>query len=348
MSTLKNHRERNRFMRDDPEMRYHDNLKKLYISLVGNEFMTKIDFNEPSTGNVNSDDDVPALQINQSGAGGGIVVTNKKRIGILVDTGDPFQSGADASGVYITVKGPGATGIKVSSDKGEAITASSLHSHAVHASGGGEEGYAAVYGQNGNGTGVLGQSDSKVGILGKGPIAGRFEGDVEITGKIRGDISVTGDIKLLNPQNADCAEDFDILDGNVEPGTVMVLTENGSLQSSHQEYDKKVAGIISGAGGYSPALVLNRQDQSRKENQNENNEDKNKSRLPIALMGKVYCKVDARDAPIEIGDLLTTSSTKGYAMKAEDPMKAFGAVIGKALGSIKEGLGMIPVLVALQ
>ena len=35
-------------------------------------------------------------------------------------------------------------------------------------------------------------------------------------------------------------------------------------------------------------------------------------------------------------------------MKAEDPTKAFGAVIGKALGSIKEGLGMIPVLVALQ
>ena len=64
-------------------------------------------------------------------------------------------------------------------------------------------------------------------------------------------------------------------------------------------------------------------------------------------MGKVYCKVDARQSSIEIGDLLTTSSTKGYAMKAEDPMKAFGAVIGKALGSIKQGLGMIPVLVAL-
>jgi hypothetical protein len=28
--------------------------------------------------------------------------------------------------------------------------------------------------------------------------------------------------------------------------------------------------------------------------------------------------------------------------------RAFGAVIGKALGSIKEGMGMIPVLVALQ
>ena len=65
-------------------------------------------------------------------------------------------------------------------------------------------------------------------------------------------------------------------------------------------------------------------------------------------MGRVYCNVDASHSPIEIGDLLTTSPTQGHAMKADDPLKAFGAVIGKALGSIKEGLGMIPVLVALQ
>ena len=65
-------------------------------------------------------------------------------------------------------------------------------------------------------------------------------------------------------------------------------------------------------------------------------------------MGKVFCKVDARHSPIEIGDVLTTSSTKGYAMKANDLTKAFGAILGKALGSFKEGLGMIPVLVTLQ
>jgi hypothetical protein len=151
----------------------------------------------------------------------------------------------------------------------------------------------------------------------------------------------TGDITLAG---ADCAEDFDVADpeskDNIEAGTVMVLTENGSLQQSYQEYDKKVAGIVSGASGYKPGIILDRQDQDQ--------DQKNKDRLSIALMGKVYCKVDARNSSIEIGDLLTTSSTKGYAMKAQDPMKAFGAVIGKALGSIKEGLGMIPVLVALQ
>ena len=100
--------------------------------------------------------------------------------------------------------------------------------------------------------------------------------------------------------------------------------------------------IVSGASGYKPAIVLDRQGV---QDQNKTT----KTRLPIALMGKVYCKVDARSSSIEIGDLLTTSSTKGHAMKAQEPTKAFGAVIGKALGSIKEGrMGLIPVLVALQ
>ena len=65
-------------------------------------------------------------------------------------------------------------------------------------------------------------------------------------------------------------------------------------------------------------------------------------------MGKVYCKADAQTSSIQIGDLLTTSSTPGHAMKASYPIKAFGTVIGKALKPLKGGKGLIPVLVALQ
>jgi hypothetical protein len=65
-------------------------------------------------------------------------------------------------------------------------------------------------------------------------------------------------------------------------------------------------------------------------------------------MGKVYCKVDASKVPIVIGDLLTTSSTPGHAMKAVDPGQAFGAVIGKALRPLAGGRGLVPILVALQ
>jgi hypothetical protein len=66
------------------------------------------------------------------------------------------------------------------------------------------------------------------------------------------------------------------------------------------------------------------------------------------LLGKVYCKVDAGRGAIEIGDLLTTSPTPGHAMKADDPLKAFGAMLGKALGPLAEGRGLIPILIALQ
>ena len=70
--------------------------------------------------------------------------------------------------------------------------------------------------------------------------------------------------------------------------------------------------------------------------------------MPIALMGKVFCMVDAQYAPITVGDLLTTSPTQGHAMKAGDPAKAFGSVIGKALRPLKDGRALIPILITLQ
>ncbi len=70
--------------------------------------------------------------------------------------------------------------------------------------------------------------------------------------------------------------------------------------------------------------------------------------LMVTLGAFAHCKVDADIAPIKVGDLLTTSPTKGHAQKALDPSKAVGAIIGKALGSLKKGKGKIPVLVMLQ
>ncbi len=182
----------------------------------------------------------------------------------------------------------------------------------------------AVEGNSTSGAGVWGSSQTGVGVYGKGGgLAGLFEGDVE----------VTGDIRL---KNADCAEDFDIIGlEKVEPGTVMVIDCEGALKQSDRPYDKRVAGVISGAGNYKAGIVLDKQESS-------------KNRMPIALMGKVYCKVDASYGAIEVGDLLTTSPTSGHAMRTDDPMKAFGAVIGKALQPLEEGQGLIPILIALQ
>lgn len=130
-----------------------------------------------------------------------------------------------------------------------------------------------------------------------------------------------GDIQL---SNSDCAEDFDVSEDDVEPGTVMVLNEEGILEPSQHAYDKKVAGVIAGAAMCKPAIVLGKQQSKH-------------HRKPLTLVGKVYCKVDAESSRIQIGDLLTTSSTAGHAMKATDPFRAFGAVIGKAMGHIEKG-----------
>jgi hypothetical protein len=68
----------------------------------------------------------------------------------------------------------------------------------------------------------------------------------------------------------------------------------------------------------------------------------------VTLGAFSHCKVDADISPIQAGDLLTTSPTRGHAQKVMEPEKAAGAIIGKALASIGRGKGKIPVIVALQ
>jgi hypothetical protein len=205
-----------------------------------------------------------------------------------------------------------------------------------------------VYGVTSGGVGVIGVvaqtaeaeiepnpvAGHNIGVKGVAPTghgmyAGLFAGDVLVDGTL----TSTVDIVL---QGADCAEEFDVASDVVaEPGMVMVFDDLGALQPSHEPYDPRVAGIISGAGYYRPGLVLDRRGPSR-------------SRAAVALLGKAYCFVDAQHAGVRVGDLLTTSPTAGHAMRAADASRAFGAVIGKALGTLLSGRGLIPVLVTLQ
>lgn len=162
------------------------------------------------------------------------------------------------------------------------------------------------------------------GVFGQGAPAGFFEGDVTVTGKL----SVRVDVELLN---GDCAEEFCVAEhAAVDPGTVMVLGDDEVLQRCTEAYDRRAAGVISGAGRYRPAIVLDARGTV--------------DRRPVAVMGKV----DAGFGPIAVGDLLTTSTTVGHAMKATDAARAFGAVIGKALRPLAAGRALIPILVALQ
>jgi hypothetical protein len=178
---------------------------------------------------------------------------------------------------------------------------------------------------NANGTGAA-LFAQKAGTVGH---AGYFQGNVQVNGNL----GITGQ---LNFGNADCAEDFNLVaDAVAEPGTVMVLGDNEAVEPCARAYDKRVAGVVSGAGKYRPGILLDQQDTGR-------------NRAPIGLVGKVYCKVDADYGAIEIGDLLTTSTTPGHAMKVLRPQEAFGSVIGKALSPLPAGRNLIPILIALQ
>lgn len=164
------------------------------------------------------------------------------------------------------------------------------------------------------------------------------DGEISIldkTGNLR--IHLDGDNGDIELMGADCAEEFD-LEGTavcVEPGCVMVIGNEGGLRPCQQAYDRCVAGVISGAGTYRPGIILHKDRDLER-------------RVPLALTGKVFCKVDASFGVIEMGDMLTTSPTPGYAMKALDPARAFGAILGKALQPLNAGQGLLPVLVALQ
>jgi hypothetical protein len=164
----------------------------------------------------------------------------------------------------------------------------------------------------------------------KGGKSAAFQGDVEIAGglALEGPVSVLG---------RDCAEAFDLADDCTgEPGTVLVAGEDGRLSPCATAYDKAVVGIVSGAGEDQPGILLGG---TRPDAQ---------SCAPIALIGRAWCKVDAGLGAITVGDMLTTSPTPGHAMKAADPARAAGSIIGKALQSLREGRGMVPVLVSLQ
>ncbi|MFA5088547.1 MAG: hypothetical protein WC552_05885 [Candidatus Omnitrophota bacterium] len=134
----------------------------------------------------------------------------------------------------------------------------------------------------------------------------------------------------------------------VETADVVIIDETSAIQlaKSKEPYSKKVIGVVSEA----PAILF------------EGNQLQiapapggftQGTKPPVALAGRVLCKVTNENGPIERGDLLTSSSTPGHAMKATDKDKAFGAVIGKALEPFagqpeRETTGKITIMVTLQ
>ena len=154
-----------------------------------------------------------------------------------------------------------------------------------------------------------------------------------------------GTSRLITPiiqitGGSDLSELFDV-DAKTKPlpGMVVAIDPDhpGQLVPAAQEYDRKVAGIISGAGGIATGMMMG-QDGSIANGE-----------YPVALTGRVYCLVDATEAAVQPGDMLTTSTCVGHAMKATDMTRSHGSIIGKAMSSLEQGKkGLVLVLVNLQ
>ena len=135
----------------------------------------------------------------------------------------------------------------------------------------------------------------------------------------------------------DYAESIDVTGDrkHYQPGDVLVIDPNapGKFLKSVEPYSTAVLGVYSTKPG-----VLGRRQTT----------PKSPDEVPMAMVGIVPTKVSAENGAIRPGDLLVTSSKLGYAMKGTDRSKMLGAVIGKALGNLQTGTGVIEVGVTLQ
>ena len=122
-----------------------------------------------------------------------------------------------------------------------------------------------------------------------------------------------------------------------EPGDVIVIdpASEGKFLKSSTPYSTGVTGIYS----TKPGVVGRRQHTAR---------EHMKEEVPMAMTGIVPTKVSAENGPIKPGDLLVSSSKPGYAMKGTDRSQMLGAVIGKAIGHLDSGTGIIEAVVTLQ
>jgi hypothetical protein len=177
-----------------------------------------------------------------------------------------------------------------------------------------------------DGYGTISEFDDTVPLMGDGN-ALLVKGRSEFIGTV---LIGKGDKDNRYPGNL--VELFQVEDDEyISPGDILVASERGNaiLARSRSKFNRSVIGIVSG----NPTVILN--------------STSNDERLyPVTITGRTLCRVDARENPIKPGDLIVTSETPGCGMAGKiDSMDKIGTVIGKALDSLEDGIGTIPVFV---
>ncbi|MEM4406526.1 MAG: hypothetical protein QXS68_05720 [Candidatus Methanomethylicaceae archaeon] len=173
-----------------------------------------------------------------------------------------------------------------------------------------------------------GQNALEIYNTGTGSATGLIFRVERATGNVYADGSFTGG-------GADVAERIDASE-QLEPGDVVEIDPDnpGKFRKAREAVSTRVAGVISTA----PGVVLGNKDAVSSSD----------ARPILALAGRVPVKATAKFGTIQVGDLLVSSPIPGYAMKCPEASQCIGAVIGKALESLREGVGVIEVQVMLR
>jgi trimeric autotransporter adhesin len=249
---------------------------------------------------------------------------------------------AGVGGIANSSSGVGVGGLNFSSTNGIGVFAGTAGagSFAVQAEAFGTSGMTVgIFARTHDSTGAAAVLDSQTTagtiILGRSHASGVSTNEFRVDGTGKGFFNggtQTG--------GADFAESVSVRGERLkyEPGDVLVVdrTAGRRLMLSRRAYSTRVAGIYStkpGVLGTTHSI---------------DDSDALAAEVPVAIVGIVPCKVTAENGPIAPGDLLVTSSTPGYAMKGRNRNRMLGAVVGKALEPLREGEGVIQVLVTLQ
>lgn len=279
------------------------------------------------------------------------------------------NNGGTGNGLFVSNSGGGRAAFLQSTSTNSNLSAVRVESHSSNnsvaaiagvnlGSGRGVSGYGLAGGAGvfGEGTpGILGVATSATSYggmfsgSGNGPALLAF-GDAHLAGKVSvGTTSVPAGVLLnvagttrtavLEITGADLAERFPTHDTHgAEPGTVMEIDPQnpGHLRIAQGAYNRRVAGVVSGAGDLPVGAILG-------------NLPGSENSPAIALSGRVWVRCDAREHSIAPGDMLTTSDLAGHAMKVTNLARAQGASLGKAMTCLEHGkTGLVLVLVSLQ
>ncbi len=264
------------------------------------------------------------LTITQNGAGNGIqgttAATGAAKAGVYGVAGTDAGVSTPAKAAGVLGRSLNAFGVIGYSTNDDGVYGHSTNEFGVRAESGGKAALLALaFGSGTTNYGVEARSSSTHGVYADGATYGFYTPDKVFAGAGYNDIA----------EHMPAATD-------VTAGDVVVIDpeHDERVIKSYKANDPTVAGVIS----TDPALLIGQAD----------------SPSPLALAGRVPVKVSAENGPIRRGDLLTTAATPGHAMKATPvlingiPFYTPGTIIGKAMGEIEAGVGVIIVLVMPQ